>query len=81
MAEGQCDVSEKPSRGGPACSCGTAAATGLGLKQFPFKRVGFVEREMTGPAAIGNRLSNKGRPEVAGVREPTTRRPPALCVS
>ncbi len=67
MAEGQWDVSEKPSRGGPACSCGTAAATGLGPKQFPFKRVGFVDREMAAPTAIGDRLSNQCRPEVAGV--------------
>ena len=40
---------------------------GLGPKQFPFKRVGFVKREVAGPAAIGNRLSNECRPEVAGV--------------
>jgi hypothetical protein len=66
MAEGQWDVSETPSRGGPACSCGTAA-TGLGPKQFSFKRVGFVKREVAGPAAICNGLSYERRPEVAGV--------------
>lgn len=67
MAEDRLDASEKPSRRGPARSRGSAPTTGLGPKQFPFKRVGFIKREVAGPAAICNRLSNERRPEVAGM--------------